>query len=150
MSKQRYESTASSKKPEKKPNAPETNKVCHDFLSLFGVAHDVSLSQPKRDKFSGLTRRAKRRKTAMEEDETDQHAIGASIRSAKKAMRPKKIGMPEPRPQREKPKKARGQKKQKNVSSFDRDLGQRPKTEGIRAKKGDSVGRAGKRPRKSR
>ena len=84
----------------------------------------------------------------MEEDETDQHAIEASIRSAKKAMRPKKIGVPEP--QGVKPKKARGLKKQKNASSFDRDLGQRTKTEGIRAKKGDSVGRAGKRPRKSR
>jgi ATP-dependent RNA helicase DDX27 len=120
------------------------------LFPLFGAARDVSFLQPKRDKFSGLTRRAKRRKTAMEEDETDQHAIGASIRSAKKAMRPKKIGLPEPRPQKMKAKKTHGQKKQKNARSFDHDLGQRTKPEGIRAKKGDSVGRAGKRPRKSR
>ncbi|KAF9785870.1 DEAD-domain-containing protein [Thelephora terrestris] len=131
VSKQQYESATSLKKSERNQHAPETNK-------------------PKRDKFSGLTRRAKRRKTAMEEDETDQHAIGASIRSAKKAMRPKKIGLPEPRPQKMKAKKTHGQKKQKNAGSFDHDLGQRTKPEGIRAKKGDSVGRAGKRPRKSR
>ena len=88
---------------------------------------------------------------AAEEDETDQRAIGASIRSAKKAMRPAKIGIPEARPQKTKGKKARGvTKKQENMSSFDRDLGQRTKPEGIRAKKGDSAGRAGKRPRKSR
>lgn len=132
VSKQQYESGKSSGKPEKKPNATtETNKL-------------------KRDKFSGLTRRAKRRKIAMEGDETDQRAIGASIRSAKKAMRPTKIGMLEPGLQKVKPKKAHGQQKLKNANSFDRDLGQRTKTEGIRAKKGDSVGRAGKRARNSR
>lgn len=88
---------------------------------------------------------------AIEEDETDQRAIGASIRGAKKAMRPTKIGVPEARPQMPKAKKSRGgSKKQKSSSSFDRELGQHIKTEGIRAKKGDSVGRAGKRPRKSR
>jgi ATP-dependent RNA helicase DDX27 len=88
---------------------------------------------------------------AMEEDKTDQRSIGASIRSAKKAMKPTRIGMPEPRPPKVKAKKAQGgAKKQKNTSTFDRDLGQRAKTEGIRAKKGESVGRAGKRPRKSR
>ena len=87
---------------------------------------------------------------AMEDDETDQRAIGASIRGAKKAMRPTKIGVLEPKPQNSKAKKLRGGPKQRSASSFDRDLGQRTKTEGIRAKRGDSVGRAGKRPRKSR
>ena len=86
----------------------------------------------------------------MEEDETDQRAIGASIRGAKKAMRPTKIGMPEARPQKSKVKKSQGGPKKQKKDSFDHDLGQRTKTEGIRAKKGDSVGRAGKRPRKSR
>lgn len=88
---------------------------------------------------------------AMKEDETDLRAIGASVRSAKKAMRPTKIGLPEPKPRKIMAKKTQdGSKKQKNASSFDHDLGQRVKTEGIRAKKGDSVGRVGKRPRKSR
>jgi len=88
---------------------------------------------------------------AMEEDETDQRVIGASIRSAKKAMRPTKIGLPETRLQMPKVKKSRDRpKKQKNASSFNHDFGQRTKSEGIRAKEGDSVGRAGKRPRKSR
>lgn len=140
MSKQQYESGTSFKMFEKKRNATEVNKVCHDFpLRLEGS--DVSLSQPKRDKFSGLTRRAKRRKMAMEEDKTDQRAIGASIRSAKKSMRPAKIGMPELRPQKVKPKKISGGPKKQNPGT---------KIEGIRAKKGDSIGRAGKRPRKSR
>ena len=116
------------------------------FLSV----GDNPSPQPKREKFAGLTRRAKRRKMAMEDDETDHRAIGASIRSAKKSMRPAKIGMPEAGPQKAKVKRTRGIPKQKGVSAFDRDLGQRPKTEGLRAKKGDSVGRAGKRPRKSR
>lgn len=86
---------------------------------------------------------------AMEEDKTDDHAIGASIRSAKKSMRPSKIGVLEPRSQKIKLKRPRGGPK-KNANAFERDLGQQTKTEGIRAKKGDSVGRAGKRPRKSR
>lgn len=87
---------------------------------------------------------------AIEEDKTDLNALGASIRNAKKSMRPTKIGMPEPRPQTVEPKGARrGLKKQQN-GSFDRDLGQHTRTEGIRSKKGDPVGRAGKRPRKSR
>ena len=87
---------------------------------------------------------------AMEEDETDQRAIGASIRGAKKAMKPTKIGMPEARSQKSKVKKSQGGPKKQKKSSFDQDLGQHMKTEGIRAKKGDSVGRARKRPRKSR
>ena len=87
----------------------------------------------------------------MEDDETDHRAIGASIRSAKKAMRPTKIGgIPEAGPQRVKMKRTGSAPRHKGASSFDRDLDQRPKTEGLRAKKGDSVGRAGKRPRKSR
>ena len=148
MSKQHYESGMPPKKSEEKLSV---NKVCHDYPYSYWSLYDFSLSQPKRDKFSGLTRRAKRRKMAMEEDETDQDAIGASVRSAKKSMRPTKIGMPEPRSQKVRPKKTRGgPKKQKNVSPFDHDLGQHTKTEGIRAKKGDSVGRTGKRPRKSR
>jgi ATP-dependent RNA helicase DDX27 len=150
VSKRQYESGASSKRSEKSQNSLEFNKVCHDFPPSFWSVHDVSLSQPKRDKFSGLTRRAKRRKMTMEEDKTDQRAIGASIRSAKQSMRPTKIGMPEPRSQKVKPKKTRGGPKKQNP--LDRDLGQnlKTKTEGTRAKKGDSVGRAGKRSRKSR
>ena len=150
VSKQQYESGSSSKISEKK-HAPEVNKVLYRSLPLLRTFGNGSLLQPKRDKFAGLTRRAKRRKMANEEDETDRRAIGASIRSAKKAIRPTKIGAPEARPRKAKPKKVRGEpKKQKSTSSFDRDLGQRTKTEGLRAKKGDSVGRAGKRPRKSR
>ena len=151
LSKKQYESGVSTKATEKKQDGSEANKVCHDTLPHFVPPVMPCSPQLKRDRFAGLTRRAKRRKMTMEEDETDQKVIGASIRGAKKAMRPTKIGMPEARTHKVKAKKSRGEpKKQKSSNSFDRDLGQRTKTEGIRAKKGDSVGRAGKRPRKSR
>lgn len=106
--------------------------------------------QPKRDKFSGLTRKAKRRKMANEEDDDDHGAVNASIRSAKKAQRPVKIGMPENKltkvkKSKPKPKRASGGKPS---GGFDQDMGQRSKgfaQEGTRAKKGDTVGRVGKK-----
>ena len=47
---------------------------------------------------SGLSRKAKRRKLAMENDAkmADGGALRAAVRSAKKAARPKKIGIPVP------------------------------------------------------
>ncbi|KAF8898718.1 P-loop containing nucleoside triphosphate hydrolase protein [Infundibulicybe gibba] len=98
--------------------------------------------KPKRDRFSGLTRKAKRRKLAKEEDDEigDDRAIKASIRSAKKSARPTKIGIPEKRlaPTKQKP---RRKKSTKARGGFERELGQKPgPTEGIRAKKGDSIG----------
>ncbi|KAF9453798.1 DEAD-domain-containing protein [Macrolepiota fuliginosa MF-IS2] len=82
-------------------------------------ANDVN--KPKRDKHSGLSRKAKRRKMAMEADQEtgDGGAINAAIRSAKKAHRPAKIGLPEP--SRRKQKSAT----KKSKSSFDKDLGKR-------------------------
>ena len=130
---------------------PWMSTRCVAVFPFYRVACDVSLSQYKRDKLSGLTRRAKRRKIAVDEDEVEKRAIGTSIRSAKKAMRPAKIGISEPRLQSSKRTKMRGgTKKLKDANSFGSDLGQRTVAEGTRAKKGDSVGRAGKRPRKSR
>ena len=49
----------------------------------------------KRLPMAGLSRKAKRRKLAKQDDEEDPHgqrSMDASIRSAKKAARPKKIG----------------------------------------------------------
>jgi ATP-dependent RNA helicase DDX27 len=45
---------------------------------------------------SGLSRKAKRRKLGMENDAkmADGGALRAAVRSAKKAARPKKIGIP--------------------------------------------------------
>jgi ATP-dependent RNA helicase DDX27 len=101
------------------------------------------LPQPKRDKFSGLSRKVKRRKLAQEQDAElkDAGTINASIRGAKKAQRPTKIGIPE----------ARRMKKTKNTKDsnkrqgpkvgkglgFDADAGAR---EGMRARKGDAIG----------
>lgn len=103
--------------------------------------------QPKRDKFAGLSRRAKRRKLALEEDAAETGAIKAAVRSAKKAGRPAKIGMPEPRaPQKSKLKKKEGSRKKTKMtggkSIFGQDMGDKKKakmTEGARAQKGDRI-----------
>ncbi|KAL1951956.1 hypothetical protein VTO73DRAFT_1105 [Trametes versicolor] len=108
--------------------------------------------KPKRDKFAGLTRRAKRRKMAMEDDEDapESGAIRAAVRSAKKASRPAKIGEPERRPasskKRDKKKAARSKTVTKRKGgAFEKDGGQRPAREGVRAKKGDVIGGMGKK-----
>ncbi|KII94365.1 hypothetical protein PLICRDRAFT_133018 [Plicaturopsis crispa FD-325 SS-3] len=106
--------------------------------------------KPKRDKFAGLSRKAKRRKLAMQEDEEmgDSRALTASIRSAKKAARPQKIGIPEKRPPKGKDKKSRKKVTSRTGGAFERDLGQKQKPgrgEGVRAKKGDAIGGMGKK-----
>lgn len=105
--------------------------------------------QPKRDKFSGLSRREKRRKLAMEEDAAETGAIKAAIRSAKKSSRPAKIGEVQKKLPSAKD-KAKAKRKPKVVSSragaFDRDLGQRQQSrEGVRSKKSDKIGGMGKK-----
>lgn len=103
------------------------------------------ICQPKRDKFSGLSRRVKRRKLAMEEDDGsgDRKAVDAAIRSAKKAARPSKIGIPEKRDAKKASKK-KAKRKVTKGGNFGSEMGQRGagKTlgEGIRAKKGDTIG----------
>ncbi|KAG9126797.1 nucleolar DEAD-box protein required for synthesis of 60S ribosomal subunit [Ceratobasidium sp. 392] len=98
--------------------------------------------KPKRDKFSGLTRRAKRRKLAREADAefNDTRAIEAAVRSAKRAQRPGKIGEPFKPTKVGKDKKDKKKRKGK-VGGFDRDMGDRGASsrEGMRAKKGEGV-----------
>lgn len=104
--------------------------------------------KPKRDKFSGLSRKAKRRKMAREEDEAvgDGKALNAAIRSAKKASRPSKIGLPDTASRHA---KSKGAARKKSRVGFEKDLGQR-NTEGTRAKRGDSIGGMGKKASKRR
>ena len=100
------------------------------------------LFQPRRDKLAGLSRKAKRRKMAMEEDREagTEKAVSAAIRSAKKASRPSKIGhVAKPSA----PSKARGGKpgaqsaRSGKKGAFDTDFGSRAKNqEGVRAVKG--------------
>lgn len=105
--------------------------------------------QPKRDKFAGLTRKAKRRKMALEADKElgEAGAVNAAIRSAKKAARPAKIGIPD---HRNVPVSKR-RKTKKGVSrtggnTFDRDLSSKAaRGEGVHAKKGDAIGGMGQR-----
>lgn len=81
----------------------------------------------------------------MEEGE-DRGAVNASIRSAKRAARPSKIGVLEHRPSKTRKERPKVSKRKTKIGggSFDQDMGQRTKTEGTRAKKGDSIGRIGK------
>ncbi|RPD82565.1 DEAD-domain-containing protein [Lentinus tigrinus ALCF2SS1-7] len=115
-----------------------------------GKAKESAETKPKRDKFSGLSRRAKRRKIAMEDDAEETGAIRAAVRSAKKASRPAKIGEPERRKtstKKDKKKKAarsRGATTQQS-GAFAKEMGQRTAREGVRAKKGDVIGGMGKK-----
>ncbi|KXN90005.1 ATP-dependent RNA helicase DRS1 [Leucoagaricus sp. SymC.cos] len=90
----------------------------------------LDANKHKRDKHSGLTRKAKRRKLAMEADKEmgDSRTINTTIRSAKKASRPTRIGLPEPVKSRQK-----GAAKHSR-SSFDTDL---PSSRALRKSKQD-------------
>lgn len=75
-----------------------------------------------------------------EEDKefNDQQAISASIRAAKKASRPDKIGVPEKRPTRP-AKKSKAKKLRKGGSAFESDFGSKTASrEGIRSRKDDA------------
>ena len=88
----------------------------------------------------------------MEEDAAETGAIKAAVRSAKKAGKPAKIGMPEARPERNskaKAKKDRGKKVKVTGKGtmFGQDLGDKRKmVEGARAKKGDRIKGLGNKP----
>jgi ATP-dependent RNA helicase DDX27 len=108
---------------------------------------DIRAWKPKRDKFSGLSRQAKRRKLASEADtKEERRATDAAVRSAKKAARPTKIGIPKgPSPRRSTSKhKRKGDKLGK--AGFSHDQGSKgSRSEGIRAKRGDVAKIKGKR-----
>ncbi|EGG05811.1 uncharacterized protein MELLADRAFT_43753 [Melampsora larici-populina 98AG31] len=81
----------------------------------------------KRDKFDGLSRAQKRRKMANEEDAQErlQPVINSSIRAAKKAQRPVKIGMEQESYKTLNAKKKSKSKPKKGKSSFSNDLGEK-------------------------
>ncbi len=87
----------------------------------------------------------------MEEDDAaETGAIRAAVRSAKKASRPAKIGEPERRPTSAKKRERKKASRSKSVTkaksgAFEKELGQRPAREGVRAKKGDVIGGMGKK-----
>ena len=97
---------------------------------------DIQTWKRKRDKFSGLSRREKRRKLASEADtKEDKRATDAAIRSAKKTARPSKINVP-----RQSKSKQRDDKLGKAGFSHDQGWrGSRSQKEGIRAKRGDAA-----------
>ncbi|KIK71025.1 hypothetical protein GYMLUDRAFT_235410 [Collybiopsis luxurians FD-317 M1] len=133
-----------------KRNAEAISKAQYEAgLESSSVTSKRKASQevkPKRDKFSGLSRKAKRRKIAKEEDAEfgNEGATKAAIRSAKKNIQPSKIGEPERRfvkPSKSKDKKkARKQFAVGKGGAFERDLGNKGRHEGARAKKGDIIG----------
>lgn len=105
----------------------------------------------KRDKFAGLSRKAKRRKLGKEEDakHKDDTVIKASIRAAKRAQRPTKVGEPEAPNYHKGQRNGRNTNKRKATkvgkgSGFGRDAGEISKRvrEGARARRGDALGKA--------
>ena len=132
-SKQQYENNFQKDNSKKNVGSKaQVEKVFSYFRVQYckkNVLTDIRTLKRKRDKFSGLTRRAKRRKLASEgETKEDRRAADAAIRSAKKAARPARISVPNEAPQKQK-----GDKLGK--SGFSHDQGSRK--EGIRAKRGD-------------
>lgn len=91
---------------------------------------DTRTLKRKRDKLSGLTRRAKRRKLTSEgETKEDRRATDAAIRSAKKTARPARISVPNEAASKEKSRLGK--------AGFSHDQGSRgSRKEGIRAKRG--------------
>ncbi|KAJ7900369.1 DEAD-domain-containing protein [Mycena olivaceomarginata] len=135
-----------------KLNAEAISKQQYEASAIPGKKrkeHPPATDKPKRDKFSGLTRKAKRRKLAMEEDDEigDDRATQAAIRTAKKSARTPKIGIPIPRLPAKKAKRT-GPKRvtARAGGAFDKELGQKGSSrEGVRSKKGDAPGRIGKK-----
>lgn len=135
-----------------KAKAVATSKQQHESgiaLAQKGKPKAIDEPKPKRDKFAGLTRKAKRRKMALEADKElgETGAVNAAIRSAKKAARPAKIGIPEHRNvPASKGTKARKGASKTGGNTFDRDLSSKvARGEGVHAKKGDAIGGMGKR-----
>lgn len=152
VSKQSYEAgfDVASAGKQKKP----VDDTKASSLFLYMCTSSNTCAQPKRDKFSGLSRKAKRRKMAREDDEElgDSGAMHAAIRSAKKAARPTKIGVPEKRPSKSRSKDRKAGPKKVTAragGAFERDFGQKGsaggRREGVRAKRGDTVGGMGKK-----
>ncbi|KAG2752414.1 DEAD-domain-containing protein [Suillus brevipes Sb2] len=135
-----------------KAKAVATSKQQHESgiaLAQKGKPKAIDEPKPKRDKFAGLTRKAKRRKMALEADKElgETGAVNAAIRSAKKAARPAKIGIPEHRnvPASKRTKARKGASKT-GGNTFDRDLSSKvARGEGVHAKKGDAIGGMSKR-----
>ena len=91
----------------------------------------------------------------MEEDAEagDGSAIKASVRSAKKASRPVKLGEPERRgPASRSKSKKKNRAKVSNGGSFDKDFGDKAskRHEGVRAKKGDAIGGMSKKGKRAK
>lgn len=86
----------------------------------------------------------------LEEDKdiNDGMAVNAAIRASKRASRPKPVGFSDPGNSKPSSKAQKKRNSNSKVTSraggaFERDLGQ--KREGIRAKKGDAIGKKVKR-----
>jgi ATP-dependent RNA helicase DDX27 len=106
------------------------------YVGAFPDAKDKAVQSKdkvKRGKYDGLSRRDKRRKMAIEEDEKENQGKGqgAAIRAAKKTQRPRKIteAMPKSQPKKSKKRSAKS-------SAFDEERGSKKgsKHEGMRAK----------------
>lgn len=127
----------------------------------------ASSSAAKHDRFSGLSRKQKRTKMAKEELAAEEKgsglghgAIEAGIRSAKKAARPKELGVPEPRKGTKVAKEGAGKKKKRSSSAalkvgkkgggFSRDFSERGEGGGASKRSSGGASRGGGSGGKSR
>ncbi|KIO08266.1 hypothetical protein M404DRAFT_14340 [Pisolithus tinctorius Marx 270] len=104
------------------------------------VVSQTGHDDPKREKYAGLSRKAKRRKIALdaEKESGEKGAIDAAIRSAKREARAGKISKIQPRTGGRK--KAIPKITSRAGSAFAQDLSVKARREGIRARKGDKIG----------
>ncbi|KAK4687977.1 ATP-dependent RNA helicase DDX27, partial [Tremellales sp. Uapishka_1] len=119
-----------------KKAAKDAGKTAYVSSFPTTTAPEKKADKVKHGKYDGLSRKAKRRKMALEDDE-DSGAVSAAIRSAKRGARPGKISEPLARPTANKKKSSKGKKR---GSAFDDVKGKtKSKHEGMRAGR-DSVG----------
>ncbi|EAU93002.1 ATP-dependent RNA helicase drs1 [Coprinopsis cinerea okayama7 len=134
-----------------KEKAKEISKQLHEGKSAAkGKQSKADESKPSRDKYSGLSRKAKRRKMAMEEDKESgvQKSVNAAIRSAKKASRLSKISMlPSKGSSSNANSSAKPRSSSKAKSNFDTDRGSRSKNQSSPSKPKSASGGKGRKPK---
>lgn len=130
----------------RKPHQKTPARLVQKLRLMYSTNGDTS--QPKRDKYAGLSRRAKRRKMSMEVDKEigDSASLNAAIRATKKAAKGGKIGEALKKGPTRMKHNSKSKTRSRTASVFEQDLSaKKARGEGARAKKGDTIGGMGKR-----
>ncbi|WFC94874.1 RNA helicase [Malassezia brasiliensis] len=124
-----------------------------EYVAKMDAARAAEKRKAKeKDRFAGLSRRQKRLKLMREEDakENNSREIDASIRAAKRAQRPKELGVNEPKykPKPSKPKRRKISTELRSSDkggAFGRDMSSARSTKGSASKPNKTSGRGGKK-----